>query len=29
MSDDERNAVWTRILTEGSAQGFNPDGSRR
>ncbi|AXW15084.1 DUF1289 domain-containing protein [Ralstonia pseudosolanacearum] len=29
MSDDERNAVWTRILAEGSAQGFNPDGSRR
>ncbi|MHA6823546.1 DUF1289 domain-containing protein [Ralstonia pseudosolanacearum] len=29
MSDDERNVVWTRILAEGTAQGFNPDGSRR
>lgn len=29
MSNDERDAVWTRILADGTAQGFNPDGSRR
>ncbi|MGH1508193.1 DUF1289 domain-containing protein [Ralstonia solanacearum] len=29
MSNAERNAVWTRILADGTAQGFNPDGSRR
>jgi predicted Fe-S protein YdhL (DUF1289 family) len=29
MTDEERNAVWTRILAEGTAQGYNPDGSRK
>ncbi|WP_296226417.1 DUF1289 domain-containing protein [Ralstonia sp. UBA689] len=29
MTDEERNAVWTRILAEGAAQGYNPDGSRK
>ncbi len=29
MTDEERNAVWTRILAEGTAQGYKPDGSRK
>jgi len=29
MTDEERNVVWARILAEGTAQGYNPDGSRK